>query len=81
MSVIHIKDWLDEKRKSGKYLTVDEDALLEKFRNYCVSKGRTYKDYVAAFRNAFEWDNPPKRKIKTDNDDMELQKKILRGEI
>jgi len=59
LSISHISDWLANKRMEGKYIYVDEFVLLEKFKNYCLSKGRTYKDYIAAYRNAFEWDNVP----------------------
>lgn len=60
LSIDHIRDWLMQKRVSGKYLTVDEDRALEMFKDYCLSKGKTYKDYVSAFRNSFEWSNTPK---------------------
>lgn len=59
LSVFHIEHWLTEKRVAGKYLMIDEHRLLEKFKDYCISNGKTYKDYVAAFRNSFEWSNAP----------------------
>jgi len=59
LTVDHIQDWLIQKRVSGKYLTIDEHELLEKFKDYCLSKGKTYKDYVAAYRNAFKWNDAP----------------------
>lgn len=55
LSVDHISEWLFEKRQVGMYIDVDEHMLLERFKSYCLSKGRTYKDYIHAFRNAFEW--------------------------
>jgi len=59
LSISHIETWLNEKRACGKYLTIDEHRLLEKFKDYCTSKGKKYKDHVAGFRNAFEWNDPP----------------------
>lgn len=61
LSVEHIADWLNEKRMSGKYINHDEFQILERFKNYCLSKGKRYSDYPAALRNAFEWEsNQPK---------------------
>lgn len=56
LSVDHVRDWLAEKRVQGKYLAHDEHFILEQFKNYCLSKGKHYADYVAGYRNAFEWD-------------------------
>lgn len=56
LSLNHVGDWLAEKRAKGKYLQHDEQFILDYFKNYCQSKGKPYADYVAAFRNAFEWD-------------------------
>lgn len=56
LSVYHIADWLAKKRSEGKYLSHDETFIVEYFKNYCESKGKRYDDYVAALRNAFEWD-------------------------
>lgn len=61
LTVHHIAGWLNEKRAQGKYLTIDEHDLLEMFKDYCRSKNPKYKDYIAAFRNAFKWDNAPKK--------------------
>jgi hypothetical protein len=66
LSIDHIDDWLNQKRVHGKYLQIDEHRLLEKFKDFCISTGRdkgqkAYKDYVAAFRNSFEWDNAPRK--------------------
>lgn len=61
LSVNHISEWLMEKRVGGKYLSVDEFRLLEIFKDYCTSKGKVYKDYVAAYRNAFEWASVPRK--------------------
>ena len=66
LSVDHIEHWLTEKRVSGKYLTIDEYELLEKFKDYCKSTGKTYKDYIAAYRNAFKWEDTPKKGNNTD---------------
>lgn len=55
LSVDHISEWLTRKRAEGKYLNHDEYFVLEQFKNYCESKGKRYANYVAAYRNAFEW--------------------------
>lgn len=55
LSVDHIKDWLAEKRMHGKYIHHDEQHILDIFKNYCESKGIKYANYIAAYRNAFEW--------------------------
>jgi len=52
----HIADWLAEKRMQGRYLAHDERFVLEQFRDYCRSKGKKYADYIAGYRNAFEWE-------------------------
>lgn len=56
LSVDHIAEWLARKRGAGKYARHDEHFVLEQFRDYCTSKGKKYDDYIAAYRNAFEWD-------------------------
>lgn len=58
LSILDIKDWLEEKRATGKYLQTDEYAVLEKFKGYCLANGKEYADYVAAYKNAFEWYAP-----------------------
>lgn len=55
LSLNHIEEWLLHKRTQGKYVHHDEHFILEYFKNYCKSKGKTYDDYIAALRNAFEW--------------------------
>ena len=55
LSVEHVAEWLAEKRIQGKYINHDEHFILEKFKDYCKSKGKTYVDYIAAYRNAFTW--------------------------
>ena len=57
LSVKHVDEWLKKKRSEGKYLNYDEENVLEVFKNYCYAKKPAYKDFVAAFRNAFEWDS------------------------
>lgn len=59
LGVHHIAEWLDKKRVAGIYTNVDEHLLLEMFKDYCLSKNPDYKDYVAAFRNAFGWKSVP----------------------
>ena len=63
LSIEHIQDWLADKRNSGEFINIDENAQLEKFKDYCLAKKPKYKDYVAALRNSFRWDNAPKKKI------------------
>lgn len=77
LSIEHISDWLEKKRAVGLYLTVDEDLLLEKFKNYCQAKDKRYKDYVAAFRNSFNWDNPPTKR-KSNNKNLELMREAMK---
>ena len=82
LSLDHVKDWLTTKRVAGKYLTIDEHRLLEKFKDYCRGNGKRYKDYVAAFRNAFEWQNAPTkgeingRSTQTANADAAIERAI-----
>lgn len=59
LSLNDISGWLAEKRANGRYLTIDEQALLEMFKDYCRAKKPKYVDFVAAFRNAFNWENAP----------------------
>lgn len=61
LSVDHIREWLSQKRAVGRYLNIDEHALLEKFKDYCRAKSPKYRDYAAAFRNAFDWSNAPQK--------------------
>lgn len=61
LSIDHVSDWLEGKRVAGKYLTIDEHGLLEMFKNYCGAKNPKYRDYVAAFKNSFEWERAPKK--------------------
>lgn len=56
LSTDHIADWLAKKRTEGKYIDHDEHFILDYFKNYCRSKGKTYADYASGYRNAFEWD-------------------------
>lgn len=87
LKIDHISDWLLEKRVGGKYLTIDEYALLEMFKDYCRSKNPKYKDYIAAFRNAFNWKNAPTynqgekndRKSKLADESRELLDAIREG--
>lgn len=64
LSINHVDDWLAEKRLNGKYLDIDEQELLEMFKDYCRSKNPKYSDYVAAFRNSFKWANAPRKRAK-----------------
>ena len=56
LSVNHIENWLAEKRKQGKFVNHKPEEVLEIFKNYCQANGRQYSDYVAAYRNAFAWE-------------------------
>ena len=59
LSAEHISEWLEKRREKGDYRSIDEHKLLDKFKNWCESKGKKYSSYVAAYRNSFEWDNAP----------------------
>lgn len=61
LSIGHILPWLSEKQREGKYTNHKPDFILEKFKNYCQANGKKYSDYVAAYRNAFDWEScqPP----------------------
>lgn len=65
LSTTHIVDWLAKKRKSGRYKNHDPDFVLEKFKDYCLANNVKYTDYVAAYRNAFDWEKcqPDKQKL------------------
>ena len=77
LSVEHIASWLQKKRAEKLFLDVDEYRLLEIFKNWCKSKGKKYNDYVAAYRNAFEWKNIPKKTHNAVN--SEIYKEIFDG--
>lgn len=87
LSLDDVKNWLSEKRAGGKYLTIDEHRLLEMFKDYCRStkRGMEYKDFVSAFRNAFEWHNAPTKGDKnarpttTDKNRESLQRWVEQG--
>lgn len=76
LTVDHVRPWLSQKRAQGKFLNVDEDAALEMFKDYCRSSGRKYKDFVAAFRNCFSWNNVPKK----GNNDGNYERKLTISE-
>lgn len=56
LSIEHVSGWLEEKQASGVYVGYDPGFVLEQLRDYCRSSGKTYKDYAAAYRNAFAWE-------------------------
>lgn len=56
LSTDHISAWLIKKRAKGHYIHHDAELVLEKFKDYCQSKGKKYADYVAAYRGAFDWE-------------------------
>lgn len=64
LSVDHVAGWLAEKRGQGRYVHHDEHFVLEQFKTYCQSKGKRYADYVAGYRNAFEWERCQPRHAK-----------------
>jgi len=77
LSVVHIEKWLSEKRALGKYLLHDPEFILEQFKNYCQAHGKKYKDYIAAFRNAFEWDSfQPQKQSQANNDSWRERNKM-----
>jgi hypothetical protein len=65
LSVDHVADWLSAQRVRGKYIGHDEHFVLDQFKNYCQSKGKRYDDYVAGYRNAFEWERCQPRAVTT----------------
>lgn len=60
LTVDHVAEWLAEKRSTGRYRDIDEHALLEKFKDYCLARNPKYRDFVAAFRNSFGWESAPR---------------------
>lgn len=66
LSTNHILEWLSKKRAEGKYIHHNEFFILERFKDYCLSKGKKYNDYIAAYRNAFEWDTCQPKQQKLD---------------
>lgn len=76
----HNAEWLAKKRSEGRYIYHDEHFVLEQFQQYCRSKGVKYKDYVDAYRNAFEWDKcKPKHADSKPNKDDRARAAVLRG--
>jgi hypothetical protein len=64
LNVELILPWLTAKQSEGRYIGYDPKHVLEQFTNYCLAKNPDYDDYLAAYRNAFEWDKcrPPNHK-------------------
>lgn len=82
LSVDHIKDWLAQKRIKGRYLYHDEYHVLDQFKNYCESKGKKYENYIAGYRNAFEWDRcQPKAGINNNDKHQRTLEAAARGHI
>jgi hypothetical protein len=72
LRIDHIAEWLAEKRKGGAYINHDPQAVLDGFKDYCRANGKRYKDYVAAYRNAFEWERfAPKQTPKSKEEPRE----------
>lgn len=81
LSVDHISEWLSKKRTQGKYLNHNEHDILETFKNYVESKGKKYENFIAAYRNSFEWDrNQPKTGLNNDKHQRTLEA-ATRGHI
>lgn len=74
LSTDHIKDWLEEKRSQGKYKNHDPGDVLEKFKAYCEAKNPKYSDYVAAYRNAFDWDKCQPKKSEQNNEEFDEER-------
>lgn len=66
LSVEHVEEWLVKKRQEGRYQRHDAHEVLEKFKDYCLAKKVKYDDYVAAYRNAFDWDKCQPKTLKPD---------------
>jgi len=84
LAVDHVVAWLAKKRSEGRYIHHDEHRILEVFKDYCKSKGVKYKDYVAAYRNAFDWqrcrpDTGNQRPNKTDRAKAAVLRAAERG--
>lgn len=80
LTVDHIRDWLSEKRSQGRYLMHDEHFVLDQFKNYCQSKGKQYADYIAGYRNAFEWERcQPKNAGGQPNKEDRAKAAVARG--
>lgn len=78
LSVDHNAEWLAQKRAEGRYQMHDEHFVLEQFKQYCLSKGKKYDNYLAAYRNAFEWEKfNPKQGAATKDD--RARSAVLRG--
>ena len=74
LSVKNIDSWLKKKRSENIYVDHDEHRVLEVFKNYCQANGKSYKDYAAAYKSAFDWEKckPTKKKNRVSgNNDME----------
>lgn len=56
LSSFHISEWLLSEREKGRYKNHDPEFVLQQFKQYCEANGKRYKDYVSAYRNAFEWE-------------------------
>jgi hypothetical protein len=56
LKVEQIMPWLKQKQAEGQYIGYDPKHVLEQLIDYCQATGRTYKDYLAAYRNAFAWE-------------------------
>ncbi len=66
LGIEHIEKWLSAKRVEGLYVNHDPVFVLEQFKDYCAAKEPKYKNYVAAYRSAFEWDRcKPKVGVKS----------------
>lgn len=74
LTLDHVAEWLAKQRMDGKYITIDEYAMLEMFKDYCLAKKPKYSDYTAAFRNSFRWSNAPQKQktSRPDQDTMNL---------
>ncbi len=79
LSVNHISEWLAEKRMMGVYIAHDEHFILEQFKDYCLSKGKKYADYIAGYRNAFQWERcQPKQNYRGNNDRIDAVREASR---
>lgn len=77
LSVYHIQDWLADKRNHGEYIHIDPAQVLDAFKNYCQSKGKVYKDYVAAYKNAFGWERFHPKHARHDPQQPHPKRKVL----
>ena len=67
------KEYLSELQE--KHRDIDVTGEFEKFKDYCASKGKRYKDHRAGFRNWLKSDFVPKTNVYKENKQAKLRRK------